>query len=169
MDLSAEPEFANRYEFEFERADDVSRVGHRVLFFGFPFGSSELTSHVGYISADYRTGAVHRLPIDGSINPGISGGPLVHLESGKVVGIVTQTQTGLERDFDALLESIAENEKLLSQQQGARMTIGGIDPVQATRLTMTILRRVATKPKRSANVGLGWAFCCEHIQESGAL
>ena len=168
LDLSAEPEFNGRWEFEVLKAEGAARVGDQVLFFGFPFGGTALTSHVGYISADYRSGNVHMLQIDGSINPGNSGGPLYHLESGKVIGIVTRTETGLERDFDELAKAIEGNERVLAAQRGG-IVIGGVDPVRATRVTMAILRRVATNLSRSANVGIGWAFCCEHLLGSGKL
>ena len=169
LDMSAEPEFANRHEFEIARADGIMEVGDQVLFFGFPFGSKVLTSHVGYISAEYREQGIHLLQIDGSINRGNSGGLLFHLNSGKVVGIGTRTQTGLERDFDELVTAIQANEQALSQRGGVAVSIGGVDPIQATRVTMTILRKVATNLKRSANVGIGWAFCAEHVLEGGGI
>lgn len=163
IDISAEPETAGRHQFEVDSAEAVARVGDQVLFFGFPFGSDVLTSHVGYISAETQSGGVHRLKIDGSVNVGNSGGPLLHLESDRVIGIVTRTQTGLENDFDELVEALAKNEEVLSRQGGAKMTIGGVDPVRAIRVTMTALRRVAVNLRRSSNVGIGWAFCSEHL------
>lgn len=168
VDMSAEPEFTGRYEFEPETADGIIHVDDQVLFFGFPFLGSHLTSHVGYISADYVADQVHHLQIDGSINRGNSGGPLFHPASGKAIAIVTRTELGLERDFDQLVEAIGKNVQGLSRQR-ASMTIGGIDPVQATRTTMVILGRLANNLRRSANVGIGWAFCTEHLLSGGAL
>jgi len=162
-----EPEFRGRFQFAVAAAEGIE-VGEQVLFFGFPFGSEHLTSHIGYISAQFHLNRVHRLQIDGSINPGNSGGPLVYPPTGKAIAIVTRTQTGLEQDFDALLEAIERNVQALDGAR-ARMTIGGIDPVQATRATMTILGRLAMNLRRSANVGIGYAFCTEHILETGLL
>lgn len=169
LDFSAEPEFTGRHDFVMQPADQLARVGDEVLFFGFPFGSKALTSHAGHISASYTTRDVHRLQIDGSINPGNSGGPMFHLSSGKVIGIVTRTETGLERDFDELIEAISRNEQVLSHPRRASVVIGGLDPVKSTRITMTLLKRVARNLKRSANVGIGWAFCSEHVLRSRIL
>ena len=143
-------------------------VGERVLFFGFPFGSKHMTSHVGYVSADYWNNGTHVFQIDGSINPGNSGGPLIQIESGIVMGIVTRTETGLEKDFDELVLAVQTNARALEQsKQGARMIIGGVDPVQATQVTMSILARLSMNLKRSANVGIGFVFSSEHILDTG--
>ncbi|MBN1177182.1 MAG: trypsin-like peptidase domain-containing protein [Dehalococcoidales bacterium] len=162
-----EPELADRYRFSLKKIEDEI-VGEQVLFFGFPFSSQHLTSHIGYISADYFDDEVHIFQIDGSINPGNSGGPLVKITSGEAIGIVTRTQTGLEKDFDALIQAINNNVQPLEQSRvGARMSIGGIDPIEATQVTMTILGKLSINLKRSANVGIGYAFSIEHILETG--
>lgn len=94
---------------------------------------------------------------------------MLHIGSGLAVGIVTRTQTGLEEDFDALLAAIERNVEVLEQSRKSGMTVklAGIDPIQATRSTMTILGRLAKNIKRSANVGIGYAFCTEHILATG--
>jgi hypothetical protein len=163
LDICGEPEFCGRHQFELGGANTQVRIGEQVVFFGFPFGSRHVTAHVGYISSDFRDGGIRKLQIDGSINYGNSGGPLLHMQSGKVVGIVTRTQLGLEADYDELVAPIANNEKILAQQPHI-MSLGGIDPVDATRVTMTILRKVATNMKRSGNVGIGYAFSTEHLR-----
>lgn len=164
-----EPELQGRYQFPIKYMKGEI-VGEQVLFFGFPFGSQHLTSHFGYISADFWSNKIHIFQIDGSINPGNSGGPLVHIGSGAAVGMVTRTQTGLEKDFDDLITAISNNVKALEQSgRGARMTIGGIDPIQATTVTMGILAKLSANLKRSANVGIGYAFSSEHILKTGSL
>ncbi len=157
-----ESEFNDRYQFQFDSIDD-SGLGEQVLFFGFPFGTENLTSHVGYISSVFTHGSQNRIQIDGSINPGNSGGPLVSLESGKVIGIVTKTQTGLEEDFDELVEAIKRNVQALESRSRTIMMIGGIDPIQASRVTMQILQKVAVNMKRSANVGIGYAYDSSYV------
>lgn len=160
-----EPELNGRFQFKI-RAFKYETVGEQVLFFGFPFGFSHMTSHVGYISADYQEERRRIFQIDGSINPGNSGGPLIRIGSGDVIGIVTRTHTGLEKDFDKLVITIKENLKALEQAKGM-MSMGGIDPIQATQATMGILGKLSFNLKRSANVGIGYAFSVEHISEAG--
>lgn len=164
-----EPETKGRYQLQFETPRQ-ELVGEQVLFFGFPFSTEHLTSHVGYISSDFRLGSAHRFQIDGSINPGNSGGPLVHITSGLVIGIVTSVETGLEKDFDQLIEAIKGNIKALeSGRGGARIIIGGIDPVESLRVTMGILKKVSLNMKRGANVGIGFCVSSEHIIQSGLI
>ena len=163
-----EPELQDRFQFTVVPSEGVE-VGEQVIFFGFPFQMEHLTSHVGYVSARFISGSTNKLQIDGSINPGNSGGPLLQVSSQKAVAIVTRTQTGLERDFDELLRAIQENIRVLETQRRARLRIAGIDPIQSTRVTMTILGRLANNLKRTANVGIGYAFGAEHILETGML
>ena len=165
-----EPEVNGRYQLQIKHMKhDV--VGEQVLFFGFPFGTQHLTSHNGYISSDFWRGSRHVFQIDGSINPGNSGGPLIHIASGSVIGIVTRTETGLEKDFDQLVEAVNNNLRVLDQsrQGGARVSIAGIDPVAAAQVTMRILARLSFNMKRSANVGIGFCFSSEHIIQTGFI
>lgn len=168
IDMSSEPEFAGRPNFELAASDGLAQVGDPVLFLGFPLNASHLSAHSGRISADYRTNAVHRLQIDGSINRGNSGGPLIHVATEKTIGIITRMEPGLYENFRDLQEAIGNNVEALSRSK-ASMTIGGVDPIQATRVTMSILGVIAQNLERSANVGIGWAFCVEHLIAGGAV
>lgn len=165
----SEPEAKGRYQLQFVAARQ-ELVGEQVLFFGFPFGTQNLTSHIGYISADFSRGSAHLFQIDGSINPGNSGGPVVHVRSGSVIGIVTRVETGLEKDFDELIDAIRNNVKALeSRQGGGRIIVGGVDPVQSLHATMSILGKISFNMKRGANVGIGFCVSSEHIIASGLM
>jgi S1-C subfamily serine protease len=165
----SEPEANGRYQLQFKTVKQ-ELVGEQVLFFGFPFGTQHLTSHIGYISSDFWRGSAHLFQIDGSINPGNSGGPLIHIPSGSVIGIVTRTETGLEKDFDQLVEAVRSNVKALeSRQGGARIVIGGIDPIASMQITMRILAKLSFNMKRGANVGIGFCLSSEHITQTGLI
>ena len=165
----SEPEAKGRYQLQF-RTPQQELVGEQVLFFGFPFGTEHLTAHIGYISSDFRRGSAHLFQIDGSINPGNSGGPLVHIPSGSVIGIVTRIETGLEKDFDQLIDAIKNNVKALeSGPGGGRIIIGGVDPVQSLHVTMSILAKLSFNMKRGANVGIGFCVSSEHIIQTGLI
>lgn len=160
-----EAELSRRFQFSI-RHMKAEIVGEQILFFGFPFKSQHLTSHLGYISADFSENNVHIFQIDGSVNPGNSGGPLVHIASEDAIGIVTRTKTGLEEDFDDLVEAIKGNVNVLERAKGI-MSTRGVDPYQATQVTMKILAKLSKNIKRSANVGIGYAFSAEHILATG--
>lgn len=162
-----EPEANSRYQLQFKTVKQ-ELVGEQVLFFGFPFGTQHLTSHFGYISSNFWRGSAHWFQIDGSINPGNSGGPLIHIPSGLVIGIVTRTETGLERDFDQLVEAVRNNVKALESPTG-RILIGGIDLIPSMQKTMIILAKLSFNMKRSANVGIGFCLSSEHITQTGLI
>jgi hypothetical protein len=165
-----EPELKDRRHLEL-RTFKAETVGEQVLFFGFPFGMQHLTTHIGYISADFWRNRTHVFQIDGSINPGNSGGPLIDIASGSVIGIVTRTETGLEKDFDQLVEAVKNNIAVIesSRQTGTRVITAGIDTVEATQVTLRILSKLSLNIKRSANVGIGFSFSSEHILETGLI
>ena len=162
-----EPEFAGRYNFELGSVEDVV-VGQQVIFLGFPFDSLHLTAHVGYISSKHQTKGINILQIDGSVNGGNSGGPLLTIESGRVAGIVTRKATGLEKQFRELLEALRNNQIALQQCQGI-MRVGPIDPMDAIRASQAAMERIALNIERSANVGIGYAYSAEYVAQSGAF
>lgn len=156
-----EDEFEGRHRFEFDSEYEVE-VGEQVLFLGFPFGMSQMTAHSGYVSSVFERRGVEIFQIDGSVNGGNSGGPLLNME-GKVIGIVTRAVTGLiEEQFKILIDALRSNQQAL-QRSGAVMKIGGVDPIDAIRASQAAMERIATDLWRSANVGIGYAYTCEYI------
>ena len=157
-----EPEFATRHKFVIDRETEIV-PGKQVCVMGFPYGRAFLTSHVAYVSATYQEGQAQVLQLDGSINPAHSGGPVVDPETGRVVGYVVSAHTGLSDDFDDLVVSLDANIGALSRSGGARIVIGGLDPHDAFRATMVAMRQLAQSLRRSANVGIGFAFSARHL------
>lgn len=162
-----EPEFAGRYNFELGSHEDVV-PGQQVVFLGFPFDSQHLTAHVGYISSKHQTNGRNILQIDGSVNGGNSGGPLLTIESRKVAGIVTRKATGLEKQFNELIKTLRSNQQILGKLQGG-ISFGGLDLMGAFRATQGAMEQIARNIERSANVGIGYAYSAEYVSESGAF
>lgn len=160
----SEKEFEHRYRFEFIDSS-VLTVGQQIVFLGFPFGFEYLTSHSGYISSLRNKEDFMIIQIDGSINKGNSGGPLLHLGSGRVAGLVTRSETGLiKKAFEELLDSFDKNLEFMEQApQGAIISIAGVDPVKAAKVTQLQLRELARHIRRSANVGIGFAFSTDAL------
>lgn len=162
-----EPEFAGRYDFELDSDEDAT-PGQQVLFLGFPFDSLHLTAHVGYVSSKHQTNNINVIQIDGSVNGGNSGGPLLSIDSSRVAGIVTRKATGLEKQFNDLIEALRKNQIAL-QQSKAVMRVGGIDPINAIRASQAAMEQIARNIERSANVGIGYAYSAEYVAQSGAF
>ncbi len=162
----SELEFDERYVFELENSSNMS-VGEQVVFLGYPFGMNYLTSHIGYISSIHKNDDIKIIQIDGSINGGNSGGPLLDLKTGKVVGIITRAVTGLIEDqFNNLINALRTNQEILGKTTSrGGMMIMGIDPLDATQKSFAIMERIARDLRRSANVGIGYAYAADHIIE----
>jgi len=158
-----EPEFKARYKFNLGDFKDIN-VGQKVLFLGFPFGMPQLTAHMGYVSSIHHHKNRDIIQIDGSVNGGNSGGPLISLKTGDVVGIITRSVTGIiEKQFNNLILSLQKNQKILSQTK-ASIKVSGIDPIQGIKASQAAMEQIARNLKRSANVGIGYAFSINPIR-----
>jgi len=159
-----EPEFNGRHLFSFSDNETV-KVGQMIAFMGYPFGMYNLTCHAGYISSIYEKNGVLVYQIDGSVNGGNSGGPLISLDSGDVVGVVTRAQTGLiEEQFNNLINALKSNQQALSQVRSG-VSIAGIDPIKAFIASQAAMEVIAQNLRRSANVGIGYAFSSDYIRD----
>lgn len=81
-------------------------VGQTVLFAGFPFAKPNLTIHKGMVSAKYldkslvsTDSLVKWIQIDGSVNKGNSGGPVIEIETGNVIGIINTRMVGISKNL----------------------------------------------------------------------
>lgn len=158
-----ESEFENRYIFEFSDSLDLA-VGEKIIFLGFPFHMPQLTSHVGYVSSIHERKNIKIIQIDGSINGGNSGGPLIDVKSGKVAGIITRAVTGfISKQFDQLIYALKKNQIALSSSK-VTIKIGRIDPIQAIKASQAAMEKIAINLRRSANVGIGYAYSAEYVK-----
>jgi len=123
-----------------------------------------LTSSTGIISAKYRKNSVDYIQIDANTNAGNSGGPLVDKESLSVVGVITRKETGLDKDFNQLINSFGQNIQVLKQaQQNGSIGMMGINPIQMFEISQTQMLVVSNNIKRSANTGISYAFSCDQL------
>jgi len=159
-----EPEFNDRHLFSFSE-NEMVKVGQMIAFMGYPFEMHNLTCHTGYISSIYEKNGVLVYQIDGSVNGGNSGGPLISLDSGDVIGIVTRAQTGLiEEQFSDLINALKSNQEALSQVKSG-VSIAGIDPIRTLAASQAAMEIIAQNLRRSANVGIGYAFSSDHVRD----
>jgi len=159
-----EPEFANRHTFEFGSDVDVE-IGEQVLFLAFPFGMAQLTSHMGYVSSKHELDGVRVLQIDGSVNGGNSGGPLLDLKTGRVIGIITRAVTGyIAEQFDELIHALGKNIEFLNGL-GEVMQVGAFKATEIALASQVTMREIAKNLRRSANVGIGYAYSIDHVRD----
>ena len=142
-------------------------VGRSVALFGYQFEQQNLSLHVGFVSSQYERAGVHYLQLDSSVNHGNSGGPLMDVESGEVIGIVTRKATGLTQQFDQLLLAFQQNiQQLQAMANGpVQAVVAGLNPVAAALATQVQLQAIAREIGRSANVGIGYAYHIRKVRE----
>lgn len=146
--------------------DNKVYVGQRVCVFGYPFGKENLSMNQGIISSIYERCGVKVFQIDGIVNNGNSGGPLVDIETGKVIGIVSRKEDGLNELFKQLKKAIESNIKIAHQSsQCGGIIIGGINPTEAIEKTFITINELVSHIERSANVGIGYVFSVNKIIE----
>lgn len=143
-------------------AEEETEVGGQVCGLGFPFERDELSLCVGYVSAAVNSGVARLLKLDMSVNPSNSGGPLIDLASGKVVGVIARKSTGLTGAFLELQRSFDANLAALSQAGGIIMS--GIDPFAVMRATQQQMKIAMKELERSAQVGIGWAVYVDPLR-----
>lgn len=153
----------NLYSFKFESITRP-RLGREYAILGYPLDHKNLTVHRGIISSFYENAGVSIIQLDASVNNGNSGGPLIELSDGGVVGIVTRKATGLSNVFEELKKTIQTNIQVIQQSsQGVSISFGGIDHHQALIAGQNQLMSLCSQIERSANTGIGYAFSIEHL------
>ncbi len=148
--------------------DNTVYIGQKVCILGYPFGKKNLSINRGIVSSIYKKCGVKIFQIDGIINNGNSGGPLVDLETGKVIGIITRKEDGLNELFKQLKEQIKMNSESLRNavNAGVTISIGNIDFAKALFVSFDNSVNLVKQIERSTNVGIGYAFSLNKVIES---
>jgi hypothetical protein len=143
------------------------QVGEEVCGLGYPFEQEDLTLATGYVSSVYDSGIARILKLDMNVNPSNSGGPLIRVSDGSVVGVIARKTTGLSNAFDNLILSFDNNIEALSKAGGIRMS--GFDPFEVFRVSQMQMKQVALELRRSAQVGIGHAIYVDPLRCETAL
>lgn len=133
----------------------ISR-GRKILFAGFPHGIHDLLVHVAIISGPSND---HAFYIDGSVNGGNSGGPIIDCETGNVIGIVTQRRFLGGDSLQALGQPIAElSSHCQAIANSGSVNIMGVDFGQFANLIANGLGAITNVLEANANTGIGIGF-----------
>lgn len=131
--------------------------GNDLIFIGFPFGFNRVVTHKGMVSYKGEidiTGtlggkAIAAVQIDGIVNRGSSGSPLLSVSQGKVVGIVKATHGSVGPYLQAINEG-----KIQTRGIG----LGQIDFGVFTR-------EVAAAIDRHIQMGIGYAISADYLAD----
>ena len=128
--------------------------GKRLIFSGFPHGDPDLLTHEAILSAPLET---HKFYLDGMVNGGNSGGPIVDPDDGRVVGIVTKRRYPGWEAADAIANHA---QKLAQAIHGSHVTmsIGGLDFTRMNQMYAESLNVIVSMLNMNANSGIGLGF-----------
>ncbi|GGG23794.1 hypothetical protein GCM10007425_17790 [Lysinibacillus alkalisoli] len=144
--------------------------GTEIIFSGFPHGIPHLLTHKAIISAPVSKGFY----IDGSVNGGNSGGPIIDAYDGNVIGIVTQRRYVGSVDLQHILQESRQLEShFLNLSKGGSVFIMGVDFKDfAMKMAKTnnIVSDVLTHNANSG-IGIGFSICFVYkkLQELGII
>lgn len=137
--------------------------GTKLIFSGYPHGIPQLLTNEAILSAPLERG---RFTLDGMINGGNSGGPIVELISGEVVGIVTQRRFIFGDEADAFGQEIQELRTVLAYyRQFGGVAFNGIDLGQIMDLFGRSLQITSIMLSQNANSGIGIGFSIQPVVE----
>lgn len=129
--------------------------GTQVAFSGFPHGVPDLLVHEGLVSGRFGDLGFY---IDGNVNPGNSGGPVVHLSGGGVVGIATASRFVGAEDMRAISDECAKLKAHLQTVTPSGVVIQGVSFAQFARLIAESLDLIQRAVDVNANTGIGIGF-----------
>jgi len=124
-------------------------VGEDALVFGFPLGNPVLTVGKGMVAAKTTRSPsdTQLLKLDASINKGNSGGPVVRISTGKVIGLASLKEGSLQERL----------QKLMREKPTASFSIGGNDPIE-------LIKFIVQDMETNLQLGLGYAVASEHLR-----
>ncbi|MBX3065225.1 MAG: trypsin-like peptidase domain-containing protein [Anaerolineae bacterium] len=140
--------------------------GTKVLFSGFPHGIAHLLIQQAIVAGNLDE---EKFYIDGSVNGGNSGGPIVDFSDGKIIGIVTQRRFifANKTDWDQIAttaKELREHYQTISASGGGAFLMG-IDFVKFSAVmaeAMSLLQKVV---ESNANTGIGIGYSIKAVLE----
>ncbi|WP_259112347.1 S1 family peptidase [Salinibacter ruber] len=134
---------------EFERGEEVA-------FAGFPHGVDDLLVQEAVVSGLVDPDHFY---IDGSVNGGNSGGPIVNLQDGSVIGIVTDRRFLGKQDLSDLQDAAEDIRQHCKSIQGrGSVELMGIDFGAFAQLMAEGMMVIQQALEANANTGIGIGY-----------
>lgn len=99
---------------------------------------------------------------DGTVKPGSSGGPLIDIVSGTVLGITSVKEMSVVKNYKKLSNIIENNLALLKAEEG-KWQINDIDPIQVLIANQNQIKHVAREFFKNSTVRIGFALDIGHL------
>ncbi|EMO7233012.1 serine protease [Citrobacter freundii] len=138
--------------------------GLRLIFAGYPHGYEELLTSEAIISAPLKTG---KFAIDGMVNGGNSGGPIIDAESGLVIGLVTARRYASGEKAEQLQEEAAQLRAYLEEaSKNMSVAIMGVDFGKMADMFGRSLQVITELMNLNANPGIGIGYPISPVTEA---
>lgn len=131
-----------------------AKIGDESIVMGFPMGDPILTSSKAMIAAKARKKLLEgsdvltdMFKLDAAINNGNSGGPVIHITSGNVIGIVSMKVGALSQKLQIFKK----------KKPRARIEISDDDPIE-------LLQETLKDMERNLQLGLGYGISVSHLK-----
>ena len=130
-------------------------AGDDVLWGGFPLEIWVPSFHRGMISFKGKLRLpplkddIEALQLDGTMNRGNSGGPVIDPRDGRVVAIVSSSMGAIDEELAALLQR---------QEPGGGVRIMGVDPVAG-------LKKIIADMDRHLQLGIGYGISVDYMSQ----
>ena len=143
-------------ELQLGEYDDI-KDGSEIYFCGFPLKSNHHTIHGGNVSSKFEEGGIRIIQIDGSVNSGNSGGPLLNMDD-KVVGIITKKAGGVD-------EKLMEKSEYFKYSKSFFQLVSKFpDGTEISVDPNKILGEVIEIIHDYTSLGIGYAFSIEYAK-----
>lgn len=131
-------------------------LGDDVLWGGFPLEMWVPSFHRGMISfkgglpLPYTTGPTEGMQLDGTINRGNSGGPVIDPRDGRVVAVVSSSMGRIDEELRLLVKP------QLPPGVSIDVSLGGIDPIAS-------FKRIVAEMDRYLQLGVGYGISVRYL------
>lgn len=137
--------------------------GIKVCFSGFPHGTNDLLVQTAFISGLFGKVGFY---IDGSVNEGNSGGPIVDMSDMKVIGIVTKRRFLTHINLNQVIGDLEFIYRHFQQMDGiAGVRISGVDFGQFAQLMSKAFHVLRIILEANANTGIGIGYRIEFVTQ----
>lgn len=140
-------------------------IGRSIAVIGYQFEHRNLALKSGIISALFTNNkSLSYIQYDGTLKPGHSGAPLLDIETGNVIGVVTNKELGFTKSFRELMEIIDSNLKVLKEQEGKSDLIN-VDLVQVLFANQSQIKHITREFFLNATFSIRYALEIGHVVE----
>jgi hypothetical protein len=137
--------------------------GTEIIFSGFPHGIPDLLTHEAVVSGPANPYGFY---IDGSVNGGNSGGPIIQKTTGRILGIVTQRRFLGAVQLGQLRQGVAQLSQHCQTIAGrGSVQIMGVDFGSFAQMMAQGFSVIDQILQANANSGIGIGFRIEYVNQ----